>query len=527
MNQGRIYQISSWGVQTTDEDYPGIANFHWLSDDKNTFNENYGWAYSGDIDDCSPFTLDSDDYINGYNVRYCVNSLNITYINGITLYTHKGRILSCISNEVPSHVQSSGDIIYSAGYLSGFYVVSGYVINAIAFQFTAINNTKNCYTPSSIEQFPNLPSTSNGNITITFDILASHEDKSNKFMVWIIVLLILSLMIFVTLLSYYYCCRKHEKNDNYISNALVAVITIGEYFEPSVNDTEVAGGLQQLPLDKDIENIRLLFDLLNYDIIPNELQLIWTQDEIQTLLENEIGKYLFDTNHELMYDALILIISCHGNEHNIITSDYKLIEKKWIHRIISTKYPKVREIPRICLFDVCGGNMRRFTSVVSNVLDEKQEEKMEEEEDTGKQLSVKHDIESKRQWTTNTKNPDFKLVEIHAANHGFQAKANEKIGSYLIHGFTQKMIQNIMKKQGKTLVEIFDKIQDELHEYGIQQTTNTFNNNTRDLIFKKNDGKHLGKNVPSLEMMTVPSNSRSGLGKNVRDELDIMLRDKQ
>ena len=54
----------------------------------------------------------------------------------------------------------------------------------------------------------------------------------------------------------------------------------------------------------------------------------------------------------MLYDALILIVSSHGNERNIMTSDYKLIEKAWIHRVIYANHPKIREIPTICLMHV-------------------------------------------------------------------------------------------------------------------------------------------------------------------------------
>eukprot|EP01084_Bolivina_argentea_P079785 144641_1 len=84
-------------------------------------------------------------------------------------------------------------------------------------------------------------------------------------------------------------------------------------------------------------------------------------------------------------------------------------------------------------------------------------------------------------WTSTTKNPDYKLVQINASNIGYQAKCDERFGSYLLYGFCNKMKDNIVKKQNKTLGEIFDSIQNELHDLGKQQTTNIYYNNTRDL----------------------------------------------
>merc|ERR1712003_280157 len=40
---------------------------------------------------------------------------------------------------------------------------------------------------------------------------------------------------------------------------------------------------------------------------------------------------------------------------HIVTSDYMLIEKTIIHRLISSDYPEIREIPRIFIFDCCDG----------------------------------------------------------------------------------------------------------------------------------------------------------------------------
>ena len=125
-----------------------------MSDDKNTFNENYGWASDDDIDACSAYTLDSDDYINGYNIQYGDNPVQFTYVSGITFYTHKGRVLSCVSDVVPPNLQSSGNVIYPNRYLTGFYVSSGIIIDGIAFQFTAINNTNKCVDNISNQSLP-------------------------------------------------------------------------------------------------------------------------------------------------------------------------------------------------------------------------------------------------------------------------------------------------------------------------------------------------------------------------------------
>merc|ERR1712154_113444 len=94
------------------------------------------------------------------------------------------------------------------------------------------------------------------------------------------------------------------------------------------------------------------------------------------------------------------------------------------------------------------------------------------------------DIVTNRDWTTDTKNPDYNLVVVHAANQGYQAKINASTGSYLIHEWTQRMTRNIENEEGKTLATIFEEIQDTLHDKGKQQTVNIFNNRTGRLQFK-------------------------------------------
>eukprot|EP01083_Nonionella_stella_P069000 183620_1 len=107
-----------------------------------------------------------------------------------------------------------------------------------------------------------------------------------------------------------------------------------------------------------------------------------------------------------------------------------------------------------------------------------------EEEDQLKGF-VLNDVQGGDKWTISTKNPDYKLVEIHAANPGFQAKAHMQFGSYLIYLFAKKMKSNIARNENKTLATLFDEIQNELHDAGKSQTKNVFDNTTANLIFIK------------------------------------------
>eukprot|EP01083_Nonionella_stella_P294436 1000935_1 len=143
INQGRINAIPSWSINA----YRGVTNMKWISDEQTSFNDNYGYVTRYDNNKCANFTLDDDDYINGYRVVY-----NNDTIRGLTFYTKKGGLHQCISNDLADGQEHSGDIIYPDRYLSGFYVSSGTNIYTIAFQFTHVNNTNIC---------PNITNTSN------------------------------------------------------------------------------------------------------------------------------------------------------------------------------------------------------------------------------------------------------------------------------------------------------------------------------------------------------------------------------
>eukprot|EP01083_Nonionella_stella_P066452 175010_1 len=322
-----------------------------------------------------------------------------------------------------------------------------------------------------------------------------------------IVMIVLGVCALIVLIIICFCVKKMKKanleQSNVISNGLVVIIVIGEYDKEAVN-ADFDGYLESLPIGIDAQHLSQLFGLLNYKIIPNDCtKLRWKEAELVQYLRTEIGNELFDdASGELKYDGLIVCISAHGIKDNIITSDYRTIEKTVIHRIISIKYPKAREIPRIFLFDSCEGSLDRQRSefIRASTINEDDYKlevlPMEEEQKTSREFMIEKDdrdkgivlghIRTGNEWTMSTKNPDYKLIEIHAANTGFQAKCHREFGSYLIYLFTQKMLKNIEGDQNKTLAAMFDEIQNELHDAGKSQTKNIFNNTTAKLKFMIN-----------------------------------------
>ena len=85
INQGRINKISEWGILTSNSFYPGIANFHWTSDEQTSFNDDYGWAGDSDIDECNTYTLSDDDYIRSCFVFFCIKQSSFL-VNCLTFF---------------------------------------------------------------------------------------------------------------------------------------------------------------------------------------------------------------------------------------------------------------------------------------------------------------------------------------------------------------------------------------------------------------------------------------------------------
>eukprot|EP01084_Bolivina_argentea_P255890 430580_1 len=291
-------------------------------------------------------------------------------------------------------------------------------------------------------------------------------------MSWIIIVIACVAVCLVTV-GYIIINKMRSKAlDNVICNALVVVVSIGSYNSDTTGTDIQNLDFNDLPVEKDVYNIQEFCSYFNYKLIPQKLKLHWTEKQLISYLGDGICKELLDDT-ELRYDGLIVFITCHGIENNIVTSDLKTIENMVIHRIISLRSPKVREIPRIYVFDACNGQSERIHVRPS----------ITEDMDKGTKLI---DISHNTQWTSTTNNPDYKLVSVYASTQGFQAKMCVRKGSYLTSKFTAKIMKNVNEKENKTLATILDEIQNELHDAGKQQTINILNNNTRHLRFKIN-----------------------------------------
>eukprot|EP01084_Bolivina_argentea_P105609 189123_1 len=286
--------------------------------------------------------------------------------------------------------------------------------------------------------------------------------------------------------------KSQRKYIHYIKNPMVIAITILKYESyPKNADLKLMDCPPDLlGIDVDYTNISKLCKMLNYDLYPKSCKLAWTQDQIINCI-SEQAQYVsshLDTLNENKnlnktvngYDSILVIISGHGMQGYIITSDIKLVSKTAIHRMLSTNFPELRNIPRICIFDVCDGNLDRSH-------DYSNEYKQDKCQDSGKLFQV-DDIKVKQSsiWKKDQQNVDYKLSVINASNEGFQAKMNVVDGSYLTYEFVKRMMENIQQKKDLFFGDIIDGIQEDLHHRGKQQITATFHNGTRYLRFKVN-----------------------------------------
>eukprot|EP01084_Bolivina_argentea_P214481 364095_1 len=305
-----------------------------------------------------------------------------------------------------------------------------------------------------------------------------------------------------------------------IENAMVINLAIGVYEEePTEPDIELQNCvLSNLEIDKDLENLNALFgpNNLNYTVYPKYTQIEWTQKQIIDLLQEKAkalhNNLCTDSDKQHKFDGLFVAISCHGFNNKIITSDLKLIDNHAIHRIFSTNFPESRKIPRIFIYDCCDGSMEYNNIRNSDEFEPKTlEKKTDEKKDKGKhnECFETDDIAGRKDgaWQIGEKNPDHKLVEIHAANKDYQSKLNTMKGSYMIYEFVHRQLNDLngAKKEMdefKYLHEHLDEIERVLEDRGKQKITKKFSDLTQYIVFKKNPNRLPDRNM-AMEMKQI------------------------
>eukprot|EP01083_Nonionella_stella_P072831 196506_1 len=417
-------------------------------------------------------------------------------------------LLACVNLSDPAYIWSSR--WYSFPYSSSYLYTDGV--------WALENNTDGCVDiPTVAPTFaPTNPTTSPTSPTAApLTEIPTHAPTEDAWLTEKEFTLITtgSLLLFVLIvggLIYYFKCRLPERKTLYIKKGLVIVIGIGEYddviYDPQEN--EIDGYLRNLyGIDKDIEHLVSLFhDELNFDVYPSQYlkvlskdhspKISWKERELKDVLE-ERAQYLEDNIDR--YDGLIVVMSCHGMGGYICTSDYKKFSKVAIHRIFSATHPASRDIPRLFIFDCCSGNSKQETERESDEKDREEVGKSTLYPDVPKQIAL-CDVDGDGQsWIVGEHNPDFRLAVVEAANPGFQSKLRTDIGSYVIHSFCKKTLDNLRNNRRMFIHQIFDEIQHELHKAGKQHPTYIWSDNTRYIRFKKSD-KDQSKPATEIEM---------------------------
>eukprot|EP01083_Nonionella_stella_P228537 809797_1 len=280
--------------------------------------------------------------------------------------------------------------------------------------------------------------------------------------------------------------QRQKDNTKVICNPLVLYIGIAKYEEDPALEPGIHVYCRDLDgVDVDATNVKLLCHKFHYDLHPmfeEEPKLQWSQKEvIAFLLESANNVSSGD------YDSLLAIFSGHGYQHNIITSDYQLINKDAILRIFTMMHPELCSVPRIFIFDCCDGERQRDGIDES---DSEEGKNVTQSRDVGKNFQLT-DIKKIRsledrsvaEEAKEAMNSNYNVVTIHAANIGFQSKLNSIDGSYVINAFVRKMLDDIGSGHQDFFGEIMQDIQHKLHEDGKQYPTNVFHDNTRYLKF--------------------------------------------
>ena len=326
-------------------------------------------------------------------------------------------------------------------------------------------------------------------------------------------------IICIILLIVFYQRRKRKRRlealTTYINNPMVIAIAIGKY-DKSHSFMKDYDFPNLNAIDNDIKNVHGLFrSTLNYKIFPkynidDKIKTHWKKKEIIDLLKKK-GKTLNKGVRTHKYDALIVIISCHGIPGHIVTSDYKRINKDTIHRIFSVDYPELRNIPCIFIYDCCDGDNDRdrdSSRASANILPYKEKKYVNKNGDVQENEGFKESLDVYGQdqqiWFNNEPNPDYKLVIINSSNTGFVSQMGSKSGSFMIKAFVETMQENVEGGNKLFLNEILHEIQAQLHDDGKQLIEAKYNNKLEYIKFRR---KRDEQDKKVIELQQIASNS--------------------
>ena len=328
--------------------------------------------------------------------------------------------------------------------------------------------------------------------------LALNPDGSENEMYMIIIAIVTALFFFV-LMALAVICYSQRKLARQVSNAGAKEMTNGLVVAIPIGHYERYCNFTNLPVDRDAKNMKELAEYLEYNFLTIDGKLNWTEKEVMDFMQNRVCQEFFDEAGNPKYDGLIVSLSGHGVRNHIVTSDGKRIDRTSIHRCISNQRPKIREFPRIFIFDACDGAGDRRASVhrMEKIDSESESDgymtendkkvDMQKSADIAKHTELE-DVQKDDDWTKSSKNPDYNLIAVHASNAGFVAKMHsaEEVGSYLTYFFTKTLRRYIDDGKTDGLGVMMDEIEKKLHDAGKQQIRTEFFTETRKLRIEKN-----------------------------------------
>eukprot|EP01084_Bolivina_argentea_P176365 305223_1 len=234
------------------------------------------------------------------------------------------------------------------------------------------------------------------NIQCNQAAVISLQNKTTEIFSYLMASCIFGIIIWIYLIVKWRRQKHRDTKAIDIRNPMVIFCAIGDYFQPPPDNAEFDAYCRNLQgIELDIENMRALFkEILNYQCYTfyydNDPQYPKVELEKKEIVEfmKEKAKILAHNVALGKCDGLLVVVSGHGYNGNIITSDYGLLNEDKLHRIFS-KYKISRHVPRIFMFDCCDGGqsmqtMRGSTDRSSIFINELPVN--EEQETTGKDV---------------------------------------------------------------------------------------------------------------------------------------------
>eukprot|EP01084_Bolivina_argentea_P259599 438073_1 len=373
------------------------------------------------------------------------------------------------------------------------------------------------------------------------DIIEQHTEIFEGLKSEYVAAMIVLTVFMVVLIGFFIYKYYHKQKAMILQNPLIVSLAIGVYDEEP-SEPEIDGYLADLNgIEVDIKNIASMFkEGLNYTLCPDYnqqkgIKQYWTKQEIIDLLKEQSLNLV---NNQNVYDSLVVMMSAHGIDDCILSSDYKKIPKHDIHRLFTASNEEAvqnRNIPRIYIFDSCDGDQDRNPYSRDMVNAEKMEKGQPlnlKQENKSEEMIISPPITMQPQmsdiWSADEMNPDHKLVVINAANKNFESKMTTDLGSYFIDLFVKKIKENNSKhwfcSMGNKLYlgDIIGNIQNELEQRGKQLPTFQHFNETDKIIFVEHKNVNIMDDVEEKLLDQIDDFKEDENDEKVQDEVEMV-----